>query len=76
VHLVGFYYNRTNLGCLRRGLRSWTYEALNNRMKTAFIMCTFQRYHYYDEIKEAETGEGGRACMMHLEGEKCRYIKF
>jgi hypothetical protein len=47
-----------------------------NRMKTAFIMCTFQRHHYYDEVKEAMSGERGRTCMMHLEGEKCRYIKF
>jgi len=48
----------------------------NNRMKTAFIICTVRRYHHYDENKEVETGEKGRICMMHLEGEKCRYRKF
>jgi hypothetical protein len=27
-------------------------------MKTAFIICTVQRYHYYNGNKEGETGKG------------------
>jgi len=59
-----------------KGAAKLDLRGTNKRMKTAFIMCTYQRYHYYDEIREAGTGKRGRACIMHLEGEKCRYIKF
>jgi hypothetical protein len=59
-----------------KGAEKLDLRGTNNRMKAAFIMCTVKRYHYYGETKEVETWEKGRMCMMHLEGEKCRYRKF
>jgi len=59
-----------------KGAEKLDLRVTNNIMKTAFVMCTFQRCHYCDEKKDVETGERGRICMMHLEGEKSRYRKF
>jgi hypothetical protein len=51
-----------------KGVEKLDLRGTNNIMKTDFIMCTFQRCHYYDEEKDVETGVRGRICMMHLKG--------
>jgi hypothetical protein len=45
-------------------------------MKKTFIIWTVSVIITTTKSKEAETGERGRTCMMHLEGEKCRYRTF